>query len=123
MGEVFSISANKISELFSTFLGVDFSLTILVDIILTASLIYWIYIFLKQTRAIRILYGFLILGLLWLIGQLLHLSTLNYIMRYFVTIMAVAVPVIFQPELRSLLEKIGRSNFIKEFSLSADNMF
>lgn len=107
-----------IKNFFGTFLGVDFSWKIILDILLTSWILYWVYIFLKKTRAIRILYGFLIIGIIWAFGYLLHLSALNFILRYFITITAFAIPVVFQPELRSLLEKIGRSTIISELAFN-----
>lgn len=86
----------------------NFYLTIL-DVAIVASLIYVFYIFLRQTRAIGILYGLLMLALLWFLGQLLQLTLLNTVLRWLLTPLLISLPVIFQPELRSGLERIGRS--------------
>lgn len=88
----------------------------ILDIFLVALIIYWGYLLIKETKAIRILYGILMLALLMLIGQLLQLGALNYILKYLVTMIIVAVPVVFQPELRASLEKLGRANIVTDFT-------
>jgi len=84
----------------------------ILDILLVAIILYWIYAFLRETRAMRILYGILLLALVFILARLLNLTAINYILRYVLTIIAVAIPVVFQPELRNGLEKLGRSKFI-----------
>lgn len=83
-----------------------------IDILVVAFIIYLFYIFLRQTRAMAILYGILVLALFWLIGRALNLTLLNTILRWTFTSLLVAIPVVFQPELRNALEKIGRSTKI-----------
>jgi len=87
----------------------------IIDILIVAALIYWIYFLLRETRALRILYGLILILLTMLIGQLLHLTVFNFIMKYFITMLLVAIPVIFQPELRAALEKVGRTKFVGQF--------
>jgi len=83
-----------------------------IDILLVALLFYWIYFFLRETRAMRILYGIAVLGLLLLLGRLLNLTLLNFVMRYLTASILVAIPVVFQPELRAALERLGRTKFV-----------
>jgi len=80
-------------------------------------LIYWVWNLIKGTRALRILYGIIFLSILLLLGQLLHLSALNWIMKYLLTMFVIAIPIIFQPELRAALERIGRTKLVGDFSL------
>ena len=54
----------------------------ILDIILVAVLIYWVYLILKETRAMRILYGIAILAIIMLLGRLLQLEALNFILTY-----------------------------------------
>jgi len=83
-----------------------------IDILIVALLFYWIYFFLRQTRAMRILYGIAILGFFLLLGRLLELTLLNFVMRYLVASILIAIPVVFQPELRAALERLGRTRFV-----------
>ncbi len=91
---------------------------VVLDIIIVAILIYWAYLFIRETRAVRILYGFALLAGLMLIGYLMNLLLLNWILKYIMAMLVVAIPVVFQPELRNALEKLGRSRFLTEFSRS-----
>ena len=81
----------------------------IIDVLIVGILIYYFYLFLSQTRALGILYGLFILGLLWFIGQKFELTLLNTILKWLLTPILIAFPVVFQPELRSGLEKLGRS--------------
>ncbi|MFA6493027.1 MAG: diadenylate cyclase CdaA [Patescibacteria group bacterium] len=87
----------------------------ILDILLVAVLIYWVYILLKETRAMRILYGIVVLIIIMLLGRLLQLQALNFILTYVLAALVVAIPVVFQPELRSALERLGRTKFVGEF--------
>lgn len=49
-----------------------------------------------------------------LVAQLLQLNTVNWFLDSFLTIIMVALPIVFQPELRRALEQIGRGGFLKE---------
>lgn len=91
---------------------------LIVDILIVAILFYWVYVFLKETRAMRILYGLLFLLLLMALGRLLNLVLLNWILRSLMTVLIVAIPVVFQPELRAALEKLGRTKFLGELSFA-----
>jgi diadenylate cyclase len=88
---------------------------IILDVLLVALLIYWVYLFLKETRAMRIIYGIVILAIIFFLGKALQLETLNYLLKYVMTMIVVAIPVVFQPELRSALEKLGRADIVGGF--------
>lgn len=85
-----------------------------VDILIVTVLFYAVYLFLKETRAMRILYGLLFLAGLFVVGNLLNLTLLNWILKNLMTMLIVAIPVVFQPELRGVLERMGRSKFFSE---------
>lgn len=84
----------------------------ILDIILVAILFYWVYLLLKETRAMRILYGIVLLAIVMIAGRLLQLESLNFLLGYVLTALVVAIPVVFQPELRSALERLGRGRFV-----------
>jgi len=85
------------------------------DVILVTILFYWVYLLLKETRAMRILYGLAILAIIMVLGRILQLQALNFILTYILAGLVVAIPVIFQPELRAALERLGRAKFVGEF--------
>jgi diadenylate cyclase len=79
-----------------------------VEIILLAVLLYHGYRFLRATRGARIMTGLLVLLLgLTLVAQLLELEQMNWILSRFSVFLAVALVVIFQPELRRALAELG----------------
>lgn len=87
----------------------------ILDILIVALLIYGFYVFLKETRAMRILYGIIILVILFFFSQALNLVAVNYILKALTTMFVVAIPIVFQPELRSLLERLGRADIVSDF--------
>jgi len=117
-GKVLGVS-DKSLYLFDNIKAVSWPLVVL-DIAIVSILFYWGYLFLRETRAMRILYGLLLLVVLMAAGRLFNLILLNWILRYLMTMLVVAIPVVFQPELRSFLEKLGRPKFLKELSSYKD---
>ena len=81
----------------------------LLDLAIVAALGYAAYRFIQHTRAVRILYGIAVLLVIWLIGRALELTLLNTVLRWLITSILVAIPVVFQPELRAALERVGRT--------------
>lgn len=93
----------------------------ILDILIVTMLLYSAYLLIRETRAMRILYGLIVIVLLMGLGYLLNLALLNWILKYVMAMLVVAIPIVFQPELRTALEKLGRSNLIKEFSSGDTN--
>lgn len=89
--------------------------TDILDIFLVAFIVYGVYRLIQETRALRILYGFLVLGAVYLLARWLNLLALKFVLESAVAIIVVAIPVVFQPELRAALERIGRGDFVQSF--------
>lgn len=103
-------------------LKINFGLSVIFDILIVVIIFYYVYIFLRETRAIRILYGFVILILAMFLAKIFNLILLNFILKYLTTALVVAIPIVFQPELRAALEKIGRPRFWADINLSRDEL-
>jgi len=103
-------------------LRLNFGLSVVFDIIVVAIIFYWVYLFLRETRAIRILYGFLLLIVMMFVAKIFNLILLNFILKYLTTALVVAIPIVFQPELRQALEKLGRPRFFSELPLTKDSL-
>lgn len=88
----------------------------ILDILLVALILYLVYLLLKETRALRILYGIFILAVIFFVGKFFQLAALNYVLQYLFTMIIVAIPIVFQPELRAFLEKVGRAQIIGDFA-------
>ena len=83
-------------------------LTTLLDIGLTAVLIYWLFSLIRGTRAVRLAIGVSVLFVVYFAAQALTLRLLTQILQAGAVVGLVALVVIFQPELRRALERIGR---------------
>ena len=80
-----------------------------VDILIIAVAIYWLIGFIRRTNSAKVANGLVLLALaLWLSG-VLNLSVTNYVLRKLFEIGILAVIILFQPEIRRALEKVGSS--------------
>ena len=82
----------------------------IVDILVVAFLIYKVIMMVRSTSAARIAKSVLIILILAGVTQLLNMYLLNYILDKILEIGLVALIVVFQPELRQILEQIGSKN-------------
>jgi diadenylate cyclase len=80
----------------------------LLDIALTALLIYGLLSLIRGTRAVRLLIGVTVLYGIFVLAQLLGLQLLSQILQAGAVVGLLALVVVFQPELRRALERIGR---------------
>lgn len=87
-------------------------ITDVVDIVATSVLIYYVLLLIRGTRAVQIITGLFILAGLLGLANLLHLYLLGAILQWLVLGSAVALAIIFQPELRRALEQIGRGGLL-----------
>lgn len=83
----------------------------IIDILLVAFLVYKVLEFIRKTGASQLLKGIALLIVTMIIADVLQLHTVNWILRSIVALGAVAILVIFQPELRRALESVGRNQF------------
>lgn len=88
---------------------------LVVDIALVAVIIYYLYKLIRQTRAVQIFKGIAMLLVLLAVSQLLDLTILKFILSNFLTYGMILIIIVFQPELRSALERLGRKNITQFF--------
>ncbi|MGI8553131.1 MAG: diadenylate cyclase CdaA [Dehalococcoidia bacterium] len=82
----------------------------LLDIILIAAVIYWSLLWLRGTSAMSLLRGVaIVVAVAALLGGLFDLTVVNWLLRNSLTALLVALPIIFQPEIRRALERVGRT--------------
>jgi len=79
----------------------------LIDILVVAAAIYYILVWLQGTRAIALFRGLAVIILLYLLGKVIGLHTINWILEKLGTIILVVIIIVFQPELRRALERLG----------------
>jgi diadenylate cyclase len=83
-----------------------------IDILLVALFFYWLLFLIQGTQAIQLLRGIIIIVLLTvLVTSIFELTAFSWLIRNSIPALLVAIPVIFQPELRRALERLGRTGF------------
>ena len=92
----------------------------LLDIVLVAIIIYWVFILIRGTRAVRIVLGLSILYLVYLVADAVNLQLLSTLLQTGAVVGLFAIVVVFQPELRRALEQIGRVGSFNRFFVSSD---
>ncbi|MCL2767412.1 MAG: diadenylate cyclase CdaA [Synergistaceae bacterium] len=80
------------------------------DIFVVALLINRALVFLAGTRAVQLIKGFLMLGVLAVVVDFFEFRLMSWIFNHFFAVLFIALTVLFQPELRNFLEEIGRGN-------------
>jgi len=86
-----------------------------VEIVIVAVVIYRGLLFLVGTRAIHILLGLVLLGAAYVAAVLLKLTMISYLLGLILTYGAFALLIVFQPELRSGLARLGQSRVMRFF--------
>jgi diadenylate cyclase len=85
----------------------------ILDILLLAYLIFKSYQILVQTRAVQLVKGALIMGLIYLAAFFLRLNTLLWILNLLVPGLVIGIAIIFQPELRRIFTRIGTRTWLR----------
>lgn len=81
-----------------------------VQVLLIAVVVYYFILWIKQTRAYTLFKGMILIVLIVMIAALTGMETILWIFRNISTVVLVALVVIFQPELRKMLEQLGEKN-------------
>ncbi len=95
-----------------------FNLSSVIDILIVAYLMYRLMLLIKGTRAVQLLKGLAVLLVITAFASLFNLYTINWLLGKLMTALVVALPIVFQPELRRALEKLGRGKFLNHSSLA-----
>ncbi|GFN22002.1 membrane protein [Thermanaeromonas sp. C210] len=86
-------------------------LRLIVDIALVSYVIYRFLLLIRGTRAVQLLKGLAMLVVASVVAEKLQLTVINWILTQLRLVIVVALPVVFQPELRRALEQLGRGKF------------
>lgn len=109
---MFTQGAISAQEIFTNAFS-GFGLADAIDILIVAFVVYKILGFIVQTRAEQILKGVIVLVIALIVSDALDLYTLNWMCKGAVALGAVAILIVFQPELRRALEYMGRGSFMR----------
>ena len=88
----------------------------IIDIVVVAYFLYRLYLMLKNTRAATLVKGLLVLVAFMIVCRTLNLHVISWLLEKSMTVIMVALPVVFQPELRRALEQIGRGKLFRKGS-------
>lgn len=86
-----------------------------VDILAIALIIFGLFRLVRETRAIQLLKGILVLAIIYFFASLFQLVMLSSLLRVFFEASVVVIAVIFQPEIRKALEQVGRNKNWKKY--------
>jgi diadenylate cyclase len=90
----------------------------LLDIAIVTALIYQVLLLVRGTRAVQLALGVAVLFAVYTASRIFRLMTLQWILSYLGVVIPIALLVIFQPELRRMLEQLGRGGvFVSGFGL------
>lgn len=82
-----------------------------IDILVVASIIYWLLWVAQGTRATQLIRGIVtLLAVVFLVGTTFQLTTLNWMLSQTWPVLLISLPVIFQPEIRRALEQLGQTS-------------
>lgn len=81
-----------------------------IDILAIALIIFCLFRLIRETRAVQLLKGILLLLLIYFIASFFELVMLSSLLRVFFEASVVIIAIIFQPEIRKALEQMGRNN-------------
>ncbi|MDP4153716.1 MAG: diadenylate cyclase CdaA [Bacillota bacterium] len=87
----------------------------LIDLFIVGYLVYVIINLIKETRAAQLMKGIIVLVVMLELSDLFGLETTNFFLKNSMQVGVIAILIVFQPELRSALERFGRGKFGLEF--------
>ena len=95
-------------------------ITLILDLFIVIYLFTKFIIYAKKSRVWQLIKGIILFLIIVLLSEILQLKILNYILTVFMPYGVILIIVIFQPELRRMLEQLGTNKFTKLFGLDKD---
>jgi len=95
----------------------NFGLRSAIDIIVVAVVFYQFYMLIKRTRAVQLVKGVMVLLTVYLLAKYFQLTSISWLLGKLLEMFVIAIPVVFQPELRKALEQLGRGRFFTRHPL------
>ena len=95
-------------------------ITDMLDIAIMAFVLYKVMALVQSTKAASLLKGLLVFMAALFLSSILHLNGINFILSGMVDMGVLALIILFQPELRRILEQMGSQRFMRFLSRTAD---
>jgi diadenylate cyclase len=99
----------------------NIAFTDILDIALVSVIVYIIFKFIRDTRAAQLIKGIILIIVIWQLSNILRLNASYYIINSMLEFGVLAMLIVFTPELRSVLERVGRRGFNKFTLFSTDD--
>ena len=94
----------------------EFGIKDIVDILLVALILYYIYRLMKESRSLNVFMGILVFVVLWLVvSQVLQMKLLGSILDKFVSVGVIVLVILFQDEIRKFLYNLGAHQRMRSF--------
>ncbi len=109
-----SINLRDMFNNFAGYMGLNdplYTIKAIIDVGIVAWVIYKLIVLVRETRAWQLIKGILLILVATEMSGFLGFKTINYMLQSMLSVLAIGAIVLFQPELRRALEKIGRSRF------------
>ena len=94
----------------------DVNVTDVIEILIIAYFIYHLLVWVKNSRVWMLIRGVIIISLFFIIAAILQMNTVIWLGEKLITVAVTVLIVVFQPELRRVLEQIGRRKITSFFS-------
>lgn len=106
----------EIRSFFNSYLGdwyvPDVKVTDIIEIMIIAFLAYHVIVWIKNTKAWMLMKGIAVLAVFILIAAIFKMNTILWLAKNSISVLATAAVIVFQPELRRALEKLGQKKFL-----------
>lgn len=90
----------------------DVNVTDVIEIIIIAFLVYHVIVWIKNTKAWMLMKGIAVLAVFILLAAVFKMNTILWLAKNSISVLATAAVIVFQPELRRALEKLGQKSFL-----------
>lgn len=97
------------------------TVTDVIEIIIVAIIVYEIMLWIKNTKAWMLLRGIVIIAVFISIAAIFRMNTILFLAKESISVLAIAAIVVFQPELRRALEKLGEKGLLSNFKMFDKN--
>ncbi|MBE5940075.1 MAG: TIGR00159 family protein [Lachnospiraceae bacterium] len=105
----------EVLNFFNTYMPVKVGITDFIEIAILSFLFYQVLLWIKRTKAWTLFKGILVLLGFIVLASILQLNTILWLANKTLSVGIIAIIIIFQPELRKALERIGQNNIFKGF--------
>ncbi|MBE6530734.1 MAG: TIGR00159 family protein [Ruminococcaceae bacterium] len=110
MGEILNFFASAFEQYVLDTVK-DIRVTDILDILILSLILYYLYSFIRDRRAGKLAWGLVVIAVLFFLSSIFNMYALKLIFENFYQVGFIAILIVFQPELRAALEKVGGTSF------------